>query len=262
MNSLKRRLQGGDRLTGCWASLCSNLAAEIMARSGYDVTLIDLEHGPGGYLDAVALMQAVNSGGSAPMIRCTSSGIADIKRALDIGPAGILVPDVRNGEHAREVVAHCRYPPGGDRGAAPGFIRATGFDPGDGLAGDYERFMREAFLLAVQVESVEAVGAIDDIARTEGVDMIFVGPVDLSASLGKLGEFATDEFTRAMDHISSATLAAGKYLGGIRFADYTPRRLYRAGYHLVVSGADTVLLTRGARQDIKELADALSERPS
>lgn len=127
MTSLKKRILRGDRLTGGWLSLSSPIAAQIMAEAGYDVLMIDLEHTASDYLSAISLMQAVQAGGGTPVIRCSSADVVDIKRTLDAGPAGIMVPNIRDAAHAREVVAHCRYAPEGDRGAAPGYIRATAY---------------------------------------------------------------------------------------------------------------------------------------
>ena len=127
MASLKKRILRGDRLTGGWLSLSSPIAAQIMAEAGYDVLMIDLEHTASDYLSAISLMQAVQAGGGTPVIRCSSADMVDIKRTLDAGPAGIMVPNIRDAAHAREVVAHCRYAPEGDRGAAPGYIRATAY---------------------------------------------------------------------------------------------------------------------------------------
>lgn len=249
--SLRKRIRNGDRLTGCWTSLCSPIAARIMAEAGYDLAMIDLEHAPGDFLNAISLMQAVEAGGAAPVIRCSSSAAVDIKRALDAGPAGIMVPNVRDGEHARQVVAHCRYGPDGDRGAAPGYIRATGYSPE--RVADYLRFMAEDFLLILQVESASALADIEAITETDGVDMVFIGPADLSASLGALGEFGSAEFSAAFARIESSTLAAGKALGCIVFADWTAERLYRNGHQLVLSGADGMLLAAAAAADRRQL---------
>ncbi|HAF75163.1 MAG TPA: hypothetical protein DCG21_07985, partial [Gammaproteobacteria bacterium] len=104
----------------------------------------------------------------------------------------------------------CRYGPDGFRGAAPALLRATGY--GEHVT-DYERWMAEEFLLIIQIESKEAVDAIDDIAAVEGIDMMFIGPIDLSASLGALGQFDSTEFVEAFEKIEQSVLAAGKYLG-------------------------------------------------
>ncbi len=179
--SVKQQLRSGARLNGCWIESFSAIAAEIMAMSGYDTAMIDLEHGPGSLTDAVVMMQALSAHQCKPMIRATSGDPAVIKRVLDIGPLGMMVPNVKSVQEARDVVAACRYGPDGFRGAAPALLRATGY--GEHVT-DYERWMAEEFLLIIQIESKEAVHAIDDIAAVEGIDMMFIGAIDVSASLG------------------------------------------------------------------------------
>ena len=114
--SIKQKLNMGQRITGCWIEMFSPIAAEIMALSGYDVAVIDLEHGPGSYLEAISVMQVLTNHGCAPLVRTQSGDPAVIKRVLDIGPMGIMVPNIRSADEARGVVAACRYPPAGIRG--------------------------------------------------------------------------------------------------------------------------------------------------
>ena len=241
------------RLNGCWIEAFSPITAEIMAMSGYDTAMIDLEHGPGSFTEAVVMMQALSAHQCKPMIRATSGDPAVIKRVLDIGPLGMMVPNVRSVQEARDVVAACRYGPEGFRGAAPALLRATGY--GEHVA-DYERWMAEEFLLIIQIESKEAVSDIEAIAAVEGIDMLFIGPIDLSASLGALGQFESVEFVEAFERIERAVLDADKYLGAIAFADWDSERLYRNGHHLVLSGADTLLLRKAAGRDVQQLRQA------
>lgn len=256
--SVKQQLRSGARLNGCWIESFSAIAAEIMAMSGYDTAMIDLEHGPGSLTDAVVMMQALSAHQCKPMIRATSGDPAVIKRVLDIGPLGMMVPNVRSVQEAHDVVAACRYGPDGFRGAAPALLRATGY--GEHVT-DYERWMAEEFLLIIQIESKEAVDAIDDIAAVEGIDMMFIGPIDLSASLGALGQFDSAEFVEAFEKIEQSVLAAGKYLGCIPFGNWDSARLYGNGHHLVLAGADTLLLREAAGRDVQELRRACESLP-
>jgi len=132
-------------------------------------------------------------------------------------------------------------------------LRATGY--GEHVA-DYERYMAEEFLLIIQIESKEAVDDIEAIAAVAGIDMLFIGPVDLSASLGALGRFDRAEFIHAFERIERAVLDADKYLGAIAFADWDSKRLYSNGHHLVLSGADTLLLRGAAGRDVQQLRQA------
>jgi 2-keto-3-deoxy-L-rhamnonate aldolase RhmA len=248
--SIKQQLRSNARLNGCWIETFSPICAEIVAISGYDTAMIDLEHGPGTCLDAIPLMQAVHGRGCTPLIRSTSSNPAAIKRVLDIGPAGIMVPNIRTLTEAEQTVASCRYGPQGHRGAAPGIIRATGY--GGDVSG-YLEWMQNDFLIIGQVESASAVDQIEDIARVDGLDMIFIGPSDLSASLGALGDYGRPEFIEAMETVEKATQAAGKWLGTIPFSGWDARRLFDSGYGLVISGTDTLLLRRAAEADVGEM---------
>lgn len=253
--SIKQKLGSTPRLNGCWIETFSPIAAEIMASSGYDTAMIDLEHGPGSYLDALSMMQAVANHGCAPMIRAESADPVVIKRILDIGPMALMVPNVRTAGEARDVVEACRYGPTGHRGAAPAIIRGTGY--GKDVDG-YLQWLREEFLLIGQIESAQAVEQVDDIANVEGMDMLFVGPSDLSASLGDLDNYERDEFIDAFDRIRQGALAAGKWLGTIAFRGWDAERLYREGHNLVLSGADTLLLRQAAEKDVENLRRAAS----
>ena len=119
--------------------------------------------------------------------------------------------------------------------------------------------MAEEFLLIIQIESKEAVSDIEAIAAVEGIDMLFIGPIDLSGSLGALGQFESVEFVEAFERIERAVHDAGKYLGAIPFADWDSERLYRNGHHLVLSGADTLLLREAAGRDVQQLRQACQD---
>ena len=251
--SIKQRLLRGEKLNGGWIEMFSPIGTEIMALSGYDLMLIDLEHGPGSLLDAISMMQAAAQHGCPSLIRSTSNDPASIKRTLDIGPAGIMVPNIRNVAEARALVDACRYGPNGIRGAAPALIRGSAY--GHQIE-DYDRYMREDFLLIAQIESAEAVSQIDEISAVDGIDMLFIGPCDLSGTLGKLSQYDSPAFCDTFARIEEATLAAGKLLGTITFADWDARRLYANGHQLVISGADTLLLKSAALADVDALRKA------
>lgn len=252
-DSIKQKLRSGARLTGCWVESFSPIAGEIMAMAGYDIAMIDLEHGPGNCLEAISIMQAVQSHGCTPMIRATSTDPATIKRILDIGPAGIMIPNLRTQVEAQQAVAACRYAPEGIRGAAPGIIRGTGY--GRDVA-EYSEWMRNEFLIIGQIESVSAVDQIDGIAAVDGLDMLFIGPSDLSASLGAHEIFDSEKFISAFDTIERRTAAAGKWLGTIPFPGWDAKKLYGNGHDLVISGADTLLLRQAAEGDVRMLRQA------
>lgn len=248
--SLKPRLQAGERLHGCWVEAFSPVMTEIVAQSGYDIAMIDLEHGPGGVMDAVRQIQVIAGHECAPLIRVSSGDSNVIKKAMDIGPAGLMVPNIRTAREAREIVAACRYGPRGVRGAAPSLVRASAY--GRNLD-RYLASVDDELLLIGQIESREGARNINEIAAVEGLDMLFIGPADLSASLGALGDFSSDEFVSTFSGLERAVLDSGRWLGCIPFHDWDARRLYKNGHHLVLSGVDTLLLRDAAEADVANL---------
>lgn len=251
--SVKQRMKNGERLNACLIGMFSPVSAEIIAISGYDIGLIDLEHGPGSYIDALSAMQAMSGYPCAPIIRTSSSSIVDIKKTLDIGPAGIMVPNVASVDEAEKIVAGCRYGPEGIRGAATVVIRASGY--GNDVE-SYLEFLNNDFLLIAQIESIKAVEEIEKIASVDGIDMIFIGPLDLSASCGDLGNFTNPVFLEACEKIEDATLGAGKLLGNLAYPEREAEKLYQAGFNLVLSNADVQLLRTAATSDVAAIRKA------
>jgi 2-keto-3-deoxy-L-rhamnonate aldolase RhmA len=251
--NLKQRISERGPQFGCWLEMFSPIAAEVVAQAGYDFVLIDLEHGPGSYLDAIALMQAIQGRDCAPLMRVPSNDEVVLKRALDTGVAGVMVPAVNTAAEAEAAVAACHYPPRGRRGMAAAIVRGADY----GLrAAEYIESAGEALLVMCQIESAEAVENVTAIAATEGVDMLFVGPFDLSASLGYLGEPDHPVVRGAIDGVEQAAKAAGKLLGAIPTPGRTPEELYAAGYDLVVGGPDNGLLREAARAEAIKLKAA------
>jgi 2-dehydro-3-deoxyglucarate aldolase len=245
-NLVKERLAAGEQLFGCWLSLASPMVAEALACAGFDFLVIDGEHSPVDTTDTVALLQAIAAGGSQPIVRVTDNTTWLAKRALDAGAATLLLPMVASADEARRAVAAMRYPQrgnGGQRGVA-GIVRAARF----GLAADYVQTANEAACTIVQIESAAGVAASDEIAAVDGVDALFVGPADLAASLGHLGDSRHPEVQQAIDRVLVAARrqrkAAGIFAGSAAEAsDYAAR-----GFTLVSLAADVVWLLAGACQ--------------
>ncbi len=241
---LKAELLAGRPAFGCWLELFSPLAAEIVAQAGYDCVMIDLEHGPGSLMDALALLHAVQGAGAAPLLRVPANDPVELKRALDIGLAGVMIPSVDSRAEAEAAVGACRYPPRGIRGMAAPIVRAAGY------GADWKAYVQradEALLVICQIESRAAVEAVDEIAAVEGVDMLFVGPFDLSASVGHLGQPDHPEVRELIAAIERAAVNAGKLLGGIPTPERGVEELLAAGYHLLLPDADSLLLRDAAR---------------
>ena len=187
VNTLKQRLRAGKRALGCWTVLGSPPVIELLALCGFDYLLLDQEHGFG---EPSALLQSLQAMAATPactsIVRVPSNDPNYLKRVLDAGVESVMVPNIQTAEDAREVVAACRYPPAGRRGSALGSARASDY----GIrAADYRDAAADELLIICQIESVRAVENIDAIAAVDGVDVLFIGPYDLSGTLGHLGDF-------------------------------------------------------------------------
>lgn len=252
-NPLKQRLASGERLFGCWLSLASPMAAEALACAGFDFLVVDGEHSPADTMDTVALLQAIAAGGSQPIVRVIESSPWLATRALDAGSPTLLFPMIANADQARSAVAAMRYPQAGSHGrrGVAGVVRAARY----GLAGDYLRTANEAACTIVQIETAAAVAASGEIAAVDGVDALFVGPADLAASLGHLGDSRHHDVQQAIDRVLAAAQtrrkAAGIFAGSVTEArDYLDR-----GFKLIALAADVVWLLAGARQALSAVRD-------
>ena len=253
--ALKARMRSGQAACGFWAELFSPAAAEIMAGAGYDCAMIDCEHGPGDAASAIAVMRAMQASPCTPLVRVPANDAAWIKRLLDGGAQGVMVPAINSAQEAAAAVAACHYPPKGVRGMAAPIVRASGY----GL--DWRAYVQEtadSMLVICQIETREALGALDAIAATEGLDMLFIGPFDLSASLGFMGEPDHPQVRQAIADAERAAKAQGRLLGGIPTPERSPAELYRAGYDLVLADIDVLLLRDGAAAGVAALKDAVA----
>lgn len=249
----KRRIAAGRPVFGCWIEMCSPIAAEIIAQAGYDSVLIDLEHGPGSILDAVSLMHAVQGSACTPLIRVPTNDPVILKRVLDIGVAGVMIPAVNTAAAATAAVSACRYPPKGVRGMAASIVRAS--DYGANWR-DYTAAADASLLIMCQIESAEAVDNAAAIAAVDGVDMLFIGPFDLSAGLGHLGEPDHPEVRKKIALVETAAKDAGRALGGIPTPGRSAEDLLAAGYRLILADADVGLLGDAARARVAALRAA------
>ncbi|MEM7224013.1 MAG: aldolase/citrate lyase family protein [Pseudomonadota bacterium] len=252
--TLKARLRSGQPAVGCWLNLYSTMAAEIISQAGYDCAMIDMEHGQGDTIDAIALMQAIQGRDCTPYARVPSNDPVAIKRILDAGAQGVMVPAVNSAEEAAAAVAACRYPPEGIRGVAPVIVRAADY------GADWQSYTaaaNETILVICQIESGAAVAAVEEIAAVEGVDLLFVGPFDLSANLGFLGQPDHPEVRAEIARVEQAAKSAGKLLGAIPTPDRSLEALHQTGYDLILADADVALLRDGARASAKRALAAL-----
>jgi len=253
VTTLKDSMKSGQAVNGCWLSLFSPLAAEIVGQAGYDCVMIDLEHGPGGVLDAISQMQALQGKDTTALLRVPENSPVWLKKVLDAGVAGVMVPAVNSKEDAVAAVRACHYAPNGMRGMAATVVRGSNYGAD---WQDYIKRIEDDLLIICQIESRAAVDAAAEIAAVDGVDMIFIGPFDLSASLGHLGEPDHPEVQEAIAAVEKATKAAGKLLGAIPTPARSAQALYAAGYDLVLADSDVAMLREAARGGCRALRDA------
>ncbi|MET4059403.1 4-hydroxy-2-oxoheptanedioate aldolase [Arthrobacter sp. UYP6] len=240
--SFAARLSAGGRQTGMWVCSGSPLIAEICAGSGLDWLLIDAEHSPNGLESLLAQLQAIHGYPIAPVIRPPSGDPVLLKQYLDLGAQNLLIPMVDTAEQAAELVRAVRYPPQGIRGVGSALARASRWNRIDG----YLQNAAEVLTLLVQIETAAAVEKVAEIAAVDGVDGLFIGPSDLAASMGHLGQQDHPEVVAAVEHCIRVIKAAGKPVGVNAFAEATARRYIAAGVDFLLVGADVALLARGS----------------
>jgi 4-hydroxy-2-oxoheptanedioate aldolase len=240
-NAFKHAIAAGKLQIGLWSSLCSPIAAEIISDSGFDWILLDSEHSPNEIPDLFGQLQAVARGTATPIIRPAWNDAVLAKRALDIGAQTLLFPYVQNAEEARRAVASTRYPPEGIRGVAVA-SRASRF----GRTPGYLTKANSEMCVLVQVETRSALEQLESIATVEGVDGVFIGPSDLAASLGHLGNPQASDVQKAIQDAAKRLKALGKPAGILTGNEEEARRYMDWGYLFVAVGADVGLLAKNA----------------
>jgi len=241
-NRFKQALKAGSKQIGLWNSLASAATVEVIAGAGFDWLLVDMEHSPNDLPLVHAQLQAIAAYPTcAPVVRPPWNDMVAIKRLLDVGVQTFLIPYVQNAEQAAAAIRHTRYPPHGVRGFASA-SRATAF----GRIPGYWQRAHEQICVLVQVETAEALGEIEAIAAVDGVDGIFIGPGDLSASMGYLGQPSHPEVICAIEAAMQRIHGAGKPSGFLTGDETLARRMLDLGCQFVAVGADVVLLARAA----------------
>ncbi len=229
-------------LMGMWVCSGSPLVAEICAGAGLDWLLIDMEHSPNGLESVLAQLHAVSAYPVAPVVRVPIGDVVTIKQVLDLGAQNILVPMVSSAAQARAAVEAVRYPPRGRRGVGSALARSARWNRID----DYLHNADEHVALFVQIETIEGVDAAADIAAVDGVDGVFVGPSDLAASMGLLGQQTHPDVEAAVLRAFDAVRGAGTPVGVNAFDPAMAERYLAAGASFVLVGADVALLARGS----------------
>src|SRR5439155_9282143 len=249
-NALKQRLRGGKRALGCWTVLGAPPVIELLALCGFDYLLLDQEHGFG---EPSALLHSLQPRAATQrctsVVRVPSKDPNYLKRVLDTGVEGVMVPNVETAEDARALVAACRYPPAGRRGSALGSARASDY----GIrAADYRKAVADELLIVCQIESPRAVENIDAIAAVEGVDVLFIGPHDLSGTVGQLGDLKHPEVGKLIERAEAGIRKAGKPMGTVPHPGATWREMFKRGYQMINAGSDVGRLRDAALAEVKE----------
>ncbi|MCZ6832002.1 MAG: aldolase/citrate lyase family protein [Gammaproteobacteria bacterium] len=243
-NTFKQALASGKTQYGLWLGLADTSVAEITASAGFDWLLIDHEHGPFELRDIMRHLQALAPYDVAPIVRPVEGNPALLKKLLDMGVQTFLVPMVDNADQAEALVQALRYPPAGRRGLGTSMARAARWNQVPG----YVRQANEEICLIVQAETTSAMANLESILAVEGVDGVFIGPSDLSASMGHIGDVGHPDVVDAINKGLAAITAAGKYAGILCVDPALVAGYENQGASFIGVGVDTLLLSQGARQ--------------
>ncbi|CAM8902502.1 unnamed protein product [Rhodiola kirilowii] len=264
--SLKSRLRNGETLYGLFLLSFSPTLAEIAALAGYDFVVVDMEHGPGGITDALHCIHALAATGTSAVLRLPECCPTWAKKALDLGPQGIMFPMIDSPKLAKKAVSYCRFPPAGIRGSAHTVVRASSYGIDTGYLSNYE----DELLIMCQIESEEGVKKVDEIAAVDGVDCIQMGPLDLSASMGYLWDPGNKKVREMMKLAEKTVLnsrggkkgddpGVGAFLAGFAMPHDSPNDMRLRGYHMVSGAVDIGLFRSAAVEDVKKFKMSLDE---
>ena len=238
-NNFKHAIRAGRQQIGLWVSLANPYSAELVAGSGFDWLVLDGEHSPNAPTTVISQLQAVAAYPVSAIVRPAWNDKVLIKRYLDIGAQSLLIPYVQNANEAAEAVAAIRYPTRGARGVA-GVTRASRF----GRVADYAKRAEEELCLLVQIETREGLESLEAIAKTDGVDGVFIGPADLAAALGHLGNQQHPEVQSAIQDAIKRIRGLGKPAGILATDEASTRRYIEWGTTFTAVGLDAMVLAR------------------
>ena len=247
--SFRSRLKHGETLLGTLVTLSSPEVAEILAEAGFDWLFIDMEHSPLDVREAQAILQAVGER-CACVLRVPLNDEIWIKKALDIGATGIIIPQVNSRQEAERAVRFCKYPPQGSRGV--GVARAQGY--GARLQ-DYLDSANDDVAVIVQAEHIDGVSRIQEIVSVAGVDAVLVGPYDLSASMGKIGNVTDAEVQAAIARVKGECTSTHVPIGIFAATAEAAKPFMHEGYSLIAVVIDTLFLVEAANQLVRQLRE-------
>jgi len=245
-NQFRRDLIAGKQLIGCWCSLGSPITTEVLGLAGFDWLLMDGEHSPNDVLSFIPQLMALKDSPSAPVVRPQWNDTVQIKRLLDAGFYNFLVPFIQSAEEARAAVAATRYPPEGVRG-----LSVSQRNNRYGTVKDYFKIVNDNITVMVQIENQKAIDAIDEICAVPGVDGIFIGPGDLSTTMGHIGNPLHPEVQAAMLKVCASAKARGKPIGILAPVEADARRYIEMGASFIAVGSDLGVF-RNATQVLRD----------
>ena len=246
-NPVKEKLKNGGKVSAAWIQTGSNVVAEIMADAGFDVLIVDMEHSTTDVRTLVTLLQAMKGTPVVPFARAPWNDLVEIKRILDCGIMGISIPYVNTYEEALAAVRACKYPPAGNRGIS-GSHRAAGYGTN---AGQYLQRINDEIVVMIALETPEAVENLDEILTIEELDGIFIGPNDLSTSMGFFVNPAAPEVQAVISTIEAKVLASDKFLATVARNIEQANRFYDQGYQFLIVTSDENCLKKEAANTLK-----------
>lgn len=255
-NPVKQLLKKNKKVLGAWLQMASPYAAEIFAKAGVDVLMVDMEHAPNDPLTLLEQLRAMGRFDAVPFARAPWNDLVTIKRMLDVGLYGLLIPYVNTKQEAINAVRACKYPPQGMRGIAPS-PRAGGFGMN---SQNYLAHANDEIVVMTAVETGAAVENLDEILEVDGLDGIFIGPMDLATSMGHFCDPSAPEVQQAIHTIEQKVFASGKFLATVAGSFEKAKDLYDRGYSMVVAFADGGTLGRVAREQVDQFHAAYPDR--
>ncbi len=256
INPARIALKSGKKLSGSWLQACSPITSEILAEAGFDVLMVDLEHGAGDIQTTMSQIWAMKGEKAVPFARATWNDFVLIKRILDAGVYGLLVPYVNSKEEVEMAVKAISYPLEGIRGVA-GSPRVAHYGNN---SMEYLQNANDNIFLMTAVETPEAVRNLDEILSVERLDGIFIGPMDLATSMGYFGNPSAPEMQDTLHEIERKVINSGKVLASIAGSWADARAKYERGYDLVFFFSDTTSLSKHARDGVAEFNAYLTEK--
>lgn len=248
--SLKTRLKRNELTIGSWLQIGSPVVAEIMSQAGFEWLVVDMEHSAIGIDTAQSLIQVIDLAGCVPLVRLSSNDATLIKRVMDAGSQGIIIPNVNSAHEAVAAVQAVRYPPEGTRGVGLWRAQGYGFD-----FDTYRQWQASESLVIVQIEHIEAVHHFEAILDVDGVDGFIIGPYDLSASLGNPGDFEHPDFRAVIDKIHRISRQRNAVMGThVVMPDVSAvKERIEEGYRFIAFGIDTLFLGHSCRESLKAI---------